>query len=328
MKSIMNAHAAPPSSSAGGNGGAVCRRASGQLQVPIARRGRRDLTPYLLASGAAAYLVLFLVSPLVRGGWLSLTDTRLLNPSGGEFVGLENYGDLARSGNLGQSVTLTVVYTAATVLAAVCIGTAAAIALNTKFRGRALLRGVMIAPWAVPAVAVSLIFSWMYNPDNGVMNRLFSAVGGTPQQWLVDPSWAMASVTVASVWKVFPFVMLVVLAALQSVPEELLEAARVDGANGHQRLRAVVLPHILPTIKIVSLLMTVWSIRRFEIIWLLTGGGPVDATNTLVINVFREAFQNSKLGTAAAIGMVGLLLSLVVTIVYFVAERRAERREH
>lgn len=291
------------------------------------RRRRADLTPYVLISGAAIYLALFLAYPLIRGAWLSLTDTALLNPSGGDFVGTQNYQDLVASGNLPQSLILTVIYTAGTVVSAVVLGSGAALALNTKFRGRALVRGILIAPWAVPAVAVVLIFSWMYNPDNGIFNRILEAFGGDPQLWLVNPSWAMAAVVVASVWKVTPLVMLVVLAALQSVPEELLEAARIDGANAYARLRAVVLPHVMPTIKIVTLLMTVWSIRRFEIIWLLTGGGPSSATNTLVINVFREAFQNSNLGPAAAIGIVGLMLSIGVTIVYFLAERRTERNE-
>src|SRR5690606_40197335 len=117
------------------------------------------------------------------------------------------------------------------------------------------------------------------------------------------------------------------LAALQSVPDELYEASRVDGADAYSTFVAVVLPHLLPTVRIVALLMTVWSIRRFEIIWLLTGGGPVDATNTIVINVYRQAFQSSNLGRAAAIGMTGLLLSITVTVIYFLVERRAERAD-
>src|SRR5690606_9634939 len=116
------------------------------------------------------------------------------------------------------------------------------------------------------------------------------------------------------------------LAALQSVPDELYEASRVDGADAYSTFVAVVLPHLLPTMRVVALLMTIWSIRRFEIIWLLTGGGPVDATNTIVINVYRQAFANSQLGMAAAIGMLGLVLSLAVTVVYFLIELRSERK--
>jgi multiple sugar transport system permease protein len=134
-------------------------------------------------------------------------------------------------------------------------------------------------------------------------------------------------VTLTSVWKVFPFVMLVVLAALQSVPEELYEAARVDGADAFNRFRTVALPFLLPTLRVAALLMTIWSFRRFEIIWLLTQGGPVDSTNALVINVYREAFVNSELGRSAAMGVVGLVLSTIVTIIFFYVDRGAARKE-
>lgn len=293
----------------------------------MARRSRPDPTPYVFAAGAALYLLVFLAVPLLRGVWLSFTDTRLLRPNDGDFVGLENYETLLLGSGLGNSIVVTLAYTAGTVIFSVALGTIAALAINAPFRGRTLARAVLISPWAVPAVAVSLVFSWMYNPNSGIFNRIVTALGGEPQQWLVNPTWALFSVMVASVWKVSPFVMLVVLAALQSVPDDLLDAARVDGADSLSRFRNVVLPHILPTIRIAALLMTVWSIRRFEIIWLLTGGGPVNATNTIVINVYREAFQNASLGTAAAIGMVGLALSITVTIVYFLVEHRTERME-
>jgi multiple sugar transport system permease protein len=110
------------------------------------------------------------------------------------------------------------------------------------------------------------------------------------------------------------------------VPDELYEATRIDGADALSTFKAVTLPALLPTLRVVALLMTIWSFRRFEIIWLLTGGGPADSTNTVVINVYRMAFSNSRLGLAAAIGVLGLLLSLIVTIVYFIAEKRSELR--
>ncbi len=301
--------------------------ASPQKRPGVTSHWAIRLTPYLFVSGAAIYLLAFLAVPLLRGVWLSFTDTRLLRPNDGTFVGLDNYSTLIKGSGLSQSIAVTLAYTAGTVVLAITIGTVAALAINPAFRGRAVARAILISPWAVPAVAVSLVFSWMYNPSSGVFNRIVSALGGEPQQWLVQPRWALLAVMVASVWKVFPFVMLVVLAALQSVPEDLVDAARVDGADALSQFRNVILPHILPTIRIATLLMTVWSIRRFEIIWLLTGGGPVDATNTIVINVYREAFQNASLGSASAIGMIGLALSIVVTVIYFIVDRRTEQQE-
>ncbi len=291
------------------------------------KRRRRDLTPYLFAAGASAYLLMFMALPLGRGVWLSFTDTKLLNPTGGSFVGTENYQRLLGDDGFYDSLLTTLLYSGATVLGSLLLGTVAAVAINDNFRGRTVARAVLTLPWAVPAVAVALVFAWIYNVDSGVANRGMRGLALGEKGWLTDPSWGLFSVTLASVWKVFPFVMLVVLAALQSVPQELREAARVDGADSLSAFRAIVLPHLVPTLRIVALLMTIWSFRRFEIIYLLTGGGPVDVTNTIVINVYREAFQNSNLGRAAALGVLGLILSLVVTVVYFMLERRTEKRE-
>ncbi len=290
------------------------------------RRRRRPSPAYAFVGLAVAYLLLFAGVPLLRGIQLSFTDTRLLNPSGGRGVGLENYRDLFGDGSAISAITLTLAYTALTVVASLVIGTLAAVLLNRAFPLRSLARALMTLPWAVPTVAVALVFRWMYNDSNGVLNSGLRRIGLDAQGWLTDPDRALFAVVLATVWKVTPFVMLVVLAALQSVPDELYEATRVDGADGLSTFRVIVLPAIAPTLKVVGLLMTIWSFRRFEIIWLLTGGGPAGSTNTIVIDVYREAFGNSDLGKAAAIGVVGLVLSLIVTVVYLVVERRAQRQ--
>jgi multiple sugar transport system permease protein len=291
-----------------------------------AYRGRR-LAPYLFIAAAAIYLLMLTGAPLLDGVWLSLTDTQLLNPTDGTFIGGENYSTLFSDASFAHSLVITVVYSAATVVGSLVVGTVAAVAINGAFRGRAVARAILTFPWAVPSVAAVLIFSWIYNKDSGILNHALSSVGLSGHGWLVDPSWSLFAVTLTSVWKVFPFVMLVVLAALQSVPEELYEAARVDGADAFNRFRTVALPFLLPTLRVAALLMTIWSFRRFEIIWLLTQGGPVDSTNALVINVYREAFVNSELGRSAAMGVVGLVLSTIVTIIFFYVDRGAARKE-
>lgn len=287
----------------------------------------RRLTPYLFIGGAAVYLVLMTAAPLLNGLWLSLTDATLLNPTAGEFVGPGNYRTLLGESGFYRSLLVTVAYSAATVAGSLLIGTVAAVMLNKAFRGRAVARAVLTFPWAVPTVAVGLIFTWIYNNESGILNRTTSALGLGRHGWLTDTDWALAAVTAASVWKVFPFVMLVVLAALQAVPDELYESARVDGADALNAFRGIVLPYLAPTLRIVALLMTIWSFRRFDIIWLLTQGGPVEATNTVVIDVYRESFLNSDLGLSAAIGTVGLLLSTVVTAINYAVERRVTARE-
>lgn len=287
-------------------------------------RRRVQLAPYGFAAAAALYLILFTGVPLFKGIDLSFTNTRLLNPRGGIYIGFENYRNLLGSRAFRSSVLTTLIYTAGTVVFSLTIGTAAALVVNSRFPGRTLARAVLTFPWAVPTVAVVLVFRWIYNDANGVANSITSALGLGTQGWLTNPDMGMIAVLIPTVWKVTPFVMLVVLAALQSIPEELHEACRVDGADSLSTFKAVVLPALMPTLRVAALLMTIWSFRRFEIIWLLTGGGPVDATNTIVINVYRQAFANSQLGLAAAVGVLGLVLSLVVTVVYFFAEKRAE----
>lgn len=286
-----------------------------------------QFAPYLFVGAAALYLLLFTAVPMLRGFWFSLTDSNLLNPNSGTFVGGDNYAALVTDDEFWASLGTTLLYTAGTVIGSIVLGTVAAVAINDRIPGRTFFRALLTIPWAVPSVSVVLVFIWIYNMESGIANQGFRALGLGEQGWLTDPDLGLVSVTIASVWKVFPFVMLVVLAALQSVPAELREAARVDGADAVNVFKSTVVPHVLPTIRVVALLMTIWSIRRFEIIYLLTGGGPINSTNTLVISVYREAFQNSNLGRAAAIGILGLCLSMVVTVVYFLLDRREARKE-
>lgn len=290
------------------------------------KRRRFSFTPYLFVGLAALYLVVFALVPLGTGVQLSFTDTRLLNPTGGTYIGTENYERLLGSGVFLQSVWTTLIYTFFSVAGCVLLGTISAIVINRYVPGRSLFRTIMVLPWAVPTVALALVFRWMYQDTNGVANTMTGALGIGQVGWVSDPDYGMAAVVIPTIWKLSPFVMLVVLAALQSVPEELYEATRVDGADPWTTFRMIVLPYLMPTLRIVVLLMTIWSFRRFEIIWLITGGGPVDATTTIVINVYRQAFDNSNLGLAAAIGVLGLLMSLIVTVIYFFVERRAERK--
>jgi multiple sugar transport system permease protein len=300
------------------------------LKVDLARvagRSGRYFIPYLFIAASVVYLAVFAGLPVLTGVGLSFTDTKLLRPTGGEFIGADNYIAALTGGTFLKSVWTTLVYSFFTVVGSLLFGTVAALVLNRAFPGRAFARAVVVMPWAVPTVAVVLVFRWIFNDSAGVANGMLSALGIGARGWLTDPQYGMLSVLIATMWKVSPFVMLVVLAALQSIPEELYEATRIDGANAHNAFRFVVLPFLLPTLRVVGLLVTIWSFRRFEIIWLLTGGGPVDATNTVVIDVYRQAFNFSQLGFAAAVGMLGIVLSLVVTFVYFLIERRSERQK-
>lgn len=292
------------------------------------KQGRlRSRPPYGLIAPAVIYLLVFQTYPLAEGVRLSLTDTSLLNPRSGNYVGLENYANIIGSSAFNQVLYLTLIYALVSVVLAIVVGMGAALVMHHPFRGRAFLRGAVTVPWATPQVAVALIFVWMFNNQYGVINYLLTAFGLTSQyhRWLDNVNLAMPAVLVVSVWMIFPFTALALLAAMQSIPDELYEAAKIDGADPVNQFKQVTLPAIRPTLVIVALFLTIWALRRFEIIWLLTQGGPAGSTGTLVVDLYREAFRFMRLGSAAAIGVLGVAIAAIVAAVFLWTESRNQR---
>jgi multiple sugar transport system permease protein len=288
--------------------------------------GARHL-PYILIAPAALYLVLFQGFPLLQQFKLSISDTPLLNPNKFEYVGLDNFVGIFEDPGFMQTLIVTVAYVIACVVGIVSIGLGVALLMNRDFRGRGLVRSLIIIPWAAPSVAIALIFVWMLNGQYGIINDILGLVGLAPPGgvWLDNPTLALPTIIVITIWQLFPFTAVVILAALQAVPDELKEASTLDGANRRQQFRAVVWPVIAPTVGLMALLVTIWSIRRFELIWLMTQGGPIGTTNTLVVDLYRRGFINNELGESAAVGIVGLTISLLITIAYFIVSSRQER---
>jgi multiple sugar transport system permease protein len=282
----------------------------------------RAIAPYAFVLPAAVYLGIFMFWPLARQLWMSLTDTRLTNPTVGNFIGLKNYERLLSDPGLYASLRVTLIYVLGSVLLGVTVGLVCALAIDRPFRGRPIARAILLFGWAVPTVAASLIWLWMFNERSGVFNDIATAIGLGRMRWLTSTDMALASIFAVTVWNVAPFVMLVVLAALQSVPEEVREAARVDGADALSVFRAVTFPHIRPAVLIAGLLVAVWSIRRFELIYLLTGGGPLGSTSTLVVKLRQVAFENYELGMAGVYGATGLVLALLVAGVHYLIDQR------
>lgn len=295
------------------------------------RRRRSPLgskwTPYLFLLPAALYIVVFQAIPLLQEIYLSFTRTNLLNPTRSEWVGFDNYVKIFTSANFQQTLTTTFVYVIACVIGAVGLGLIVAMLLNSPFPGRGIARALVTVPWAAPGIATALIATWMLNAQYGIISRALRAVGiDVGQSGILDnPDLALIAILATTIWQLFPFVAVVLLSALQSVPAELTEAAQMDGANKWWSFRVVTWPVIKPTVGLIALLMTIWSLRRFELIWLMTRGGPLGTTRTLVIDLYSQAFDSKQLGTAAAIGMVGIVIALIVVVGSRFVAQAAER---
>jgi multiple sugar transport system permease protein len=285
----------------------------------------KGFLPYAFVMPPAAYLLVFMFWPLGKQIYLSLTRTRLANPNHSTFIGFRNYERLFANPEFYNVLKITLIYSGMAVLIGVTVGLIAALALNRPFRGRTLVRGILLFGWAVPNVAAALVWLWIFNERSGILNTIVTGLGLERISWLTSTEMALPSILMVTVWQVAPFVMLVMLAALQSVPEEVKEAAVVDGADKLNVFRAVTLPHILPTLQLVALLVMVWSIRRFDIIYLLTGGGPIGSTSTLIVKLRQVAFENHDLGLSSAYGVVGLILALSVAAIHALFNHRRQK---
>ena len=290
-----------------------------------AARGRSpNLLPYLLALPIVAYEAVFILYPIYQGLRSSFYRQPLGRPE--RWVGLDNYRRMFGDDAFWGVMRTSLVYMVAVVAVAIGFGLASALVLNRPFHGRTLARGTMTMPWAFPDVPTVLVFLWMLNPNFGVMNvfaRLLPWVESNPT-WLLDRQLAFLSVVLITAWKGFPFYSLVILAALQSVPADLAEAARVDGANRTQAFFAVTLPVISPTLLLLTVLASIYSFKQFTLIWLLTGGGPSGATETIVVRIYNTAFRFYDFSYAGVLGVAGFVMALTVVLVFLAVQRRQE----
>jgi multiple sugar transport system permease protein len=289
------------------------------------RRTRRSWTssPYTYVALAFVYMAVFILYPMVRTIWESLTDTSLLNPSAGTFVGLANYQALLHNGTLAQSLYVTIMYVLLSVSVAMVLGVVCAMLVERVTVGRSLAKSALALPWAIPTIATGILFTVVLDPDIGIVDHLLNETHLPSVGWLTNNTLAFFSVSAITVWTLFPFVMLITISAMKGIPAELYDAVAVDGASAWSTFRAVTLPGIAPTLRVVTVLEVIWAFQQFQLAFVLTGGGPVNGTNFLVINLYKTAFDDKQLGMASAIGVVGLLLASAFVVVYLLVERRA-----
>ncbi len=276
---------------------------------------------------AVAILALSVFYPLVQALLLSVRHASLLNPTVASPAGLDNFARLAHDATFWAAVGNTIVFVVASVLGGLALGLALALLLNEQLPFRNVLRGIALVPWVVPGVVVALLFLYMFNSDVGVINYAAVRLGITAHfiDWFGSPDRALLAEIVANVWSQTPFYMLMILAGLQGVPLEEYEAADIDGASSVMKFRYVTFPHISHVLLVVTSLMTIWNFNNFDLIWATTQGGPINATTTLAVYVYRTAFIGLDISYAAAIGLVWLAVLLVFSVFYIRVLDRGER---
>ncbi len=275
---------------------------------------KQKLWGILLILPAAVLLFSVVIYPLVYNLIMSFQDFVLIRPEAGTpFVGLENYISVLNDSVFWRALRNTIVWVIGVVSIQMILGVTAAILLNQKLRGRGFFRGLMLLPWVTPGVVAALTFMWMYDAQFGILNHILVELGllDAGIAWLGDSSYALGAVMLVQIWKNFPFVMVLCLAALQAVPNQLYESAKVDGANFLQQTFYISLPYIKHTLYLAGVLSTIWTFNSFEIVWILTQGGPAYASEIMTTYVYSRAFQGFDMGEAGAIAVI------MFTILFF-----------
>ncbi len=266
---------------------------------------------WLFLLPALLFLTIFVFLPILYLVYLSFT-TGSFSQEGVRWVGLQNYQQLLLSPDFGQVIGNTLYFTAATVLPTIVLPLLLAVGLNQAIVGRDLLRTAYFLPTMTSIVAAGLGFRWLFQTD-GPVNQLVQTLGGEPIGWLSDPTWAMPVLILLSSWKQLGFNLVVFLAGLQTIPRDRYEAALLDGANPWQQFRYITLPGLRPTLILVFVTTTIFTLRSFEQVYVVTGGGPLDTTNLLVFYIYQQAFALFDFGYAAAAATVllGVTLGLI-----------------
>lgn len=285
-------------------------------------RNQKRLVPYVFIAPNMIVFTVFVFVPILFAFYISLNEWSLIGTP--QFVGLGNYVEMLGDGQFWRALYNTLVYTIGTVPGSIALGLLVAIGLNRKMPGLALLRSLFFVPVIISLVAVALIASWMFNDNYGVINAALEAVGFEGVPWLSSPVWAMPSLIITTLWIRIGFCMVIYLAALQSIPVELYQAAQVDGATGWRQFRHITWPLLGPTTFLLLILNVIYSLHVFDLIYVMTGGGPGSSTSVLVQYIYQMAFQESQMGYASAVGVVLYLMLLVFTVFQWRMTRQGE----
>lgn len=292
-----------------------------RLTHPVRRRkARYALTVLAFLLPSAIPLLLFVLGPMVAAAWISMQKWNLLAPM--TFVGLDNYTKLLTDPHTGEVFLHTVYYIAGYLPLVYIGGLALALALNTALKGRSFLRGVYFLPVVTSWIVVALVWRWLLNPSNGIVNSVLGFFGIAGPGWWTDPTWAMPSIILASAWKDLGFVMVILLAGLQAINPDLIEAAKIDGAGWWRRLFSVVLPMLSPSTFFVLVISLINGFQVFDQVYAMTGGGPNGASEVVVQQIYDLTFRYGAAGEASALSWILFIVILAITLIQVRGQRR------
>jgi multiple sugar transport system permease protein len=279
---------------------------------------------WIMLAPALVILVGFMIYPAINAVYLSFTSTNLLNLSAQTFIGLDNFAKMVADPVFYTALVNSLWWTFGAVFFQLVFGMIGALALNQRIKLRGLIRGLVLLPWATPSVLIALMWMWILDPNLGIANRLLEAIGIGVQPWLSDTTTALPTLIFIDVWFGIPFFVVMILAALQSVPNELVEAARIDGANAWNTFWRVVLPLILPAVMITTTLRLIWTANFFDLILILTNGGPANASLTIPLDAYQTAYRGMNFGLGAALAVAQAAVLAILVVLYMRQIRKSD----
>lgn len=309
--------------------GPVALQSTPSARLGLFRRIIRHRADYLYVLPAICVMLLVIAYPVYYTIYLSFFDTPpSLSFDQKAFAGLENYSTILQADSFHEATYNTIIWTVFSTFFAFVLGFGAALALNRQFTGRAPLRGALLVPYVISAVAASYVWRWLFHSDFGVIGAISVALGVTdrPINFLDDRSAVMPSLILVNVWKEFPFVMIMMLAGLQTVPDQLLRAARIDGASAWQRFWHVTIPHVHGVTLITVLLLFVNNLNSFTIPNVMTGGGPAGASEIWITHIYQLAFGRIRFGLASAYSVILFIIMMAAGYFYVRALTRGDKR--
>ncbi len=278
------------------------------------QRKKENLAGLLFILPAMIPLSVFWILPVLFSGGLSLTNWDMMSENI-KFMGIKNYTSLLRDPNFGRVLKNTLVFAVGSTVPTIFLGMMTALVMNGSRKGTGVYRTIIFAPYITPMVAISVVWSWIFEPRVGILNFIMRLVGLPESQWLQSSRTAMVSVLIVTIWKSLGWTMIFYMEAIRKVPQNLLESAAIDGANGFWRFVKITLPLISPTTLFLIIMSTINSLQAYDQIQVLTQGGPAGATRTLLYYYYQEAFQNFNTGKASAVAVILVIITVVLSLV-------------